>query len=259
MINIDVQDYATFVAFWLVFTRISAILVQLPLFDNGAVPMMVKVVSSLFVSFAFFPYVSAEVLKDVQYAGIQNFWLLTIHSTCVGVAIGLFVKVIMGMFTMAGSMITQQIGFGAIHYFDQSADQQIGPFEKLIQWTILILLLSSGALFPMFKGMIGSFFSIHFYDLGKLAHSPEFFLMFSKSIIFAGLMLAGPIILLNMMISAMLGIMARMVPQLNVIMVSFVVNIGLGLIVFASIADEFFYVGLQAYTKELANWFQFLS
>jgi flagellar biosynthetic protein FliR len=71
-------------------------------------------------------------------------------------------------------------------------------------------------------------------------------------------MLATPLIFTNMLIMTVLGIIARTVPQLNVIMVSFAVNIGLGLLVFAATSDEFFNVAFKLYTDKLGEWFQFI-
>jgi flagellar biosynthetic protein FliR len=56
-----------------------------------------------------------------------------------------------------------------------------------------------------------------------------------------------------------MGIVARTVPQMNVLMVSFVVNIGLGLLLFLGIAEEFFTVSFDLYVEKLGEWYQFLS
>ena len=56
-----------------------------------------------------------------------------------------------------------------------------------------------------------------------------------------------------------MGILARTVPQMNVLQVSFVVNIGLGLLLFLGIAEEFFQVSFELYVEKLGNWYQFLS
>lgn len=259
MIQIDIVNYSTLIAFWLVFSRWTAILMQLPLFDNIGIPMTVKVLASLMISYAFFPYLEAEVMKDIVYFGVDQFWFLTISNTLIGLAIGYIVKSIMSIFISAGAIITQQIGFAALRYFDPSTSTQIGPFELLMQWTMLVLVVSSGALIPMFNGVFQSFFSIHISSLGQMAQSPEFFLEFFKSIFLAGLLLSTPLIFINMLIMSVLGIIARTVPQMNIIMVSFAVNIGMGLLVFAATSDEFFQVAFQIYTEKLGEWFQFVT
>lgn len=259
MFTVEITDYSTIIAFWLVFTRWLAIMMQLPLFDNVAIPMPVKVLSTLLITYAFFPYLKPEVMNDILYYGVDKFWFLTICHTIIGLVIGFFVKAIMSVFISAGAIITQQIGFAALRYFDPSSSTQIGPFEQLMQWTMLILVISSGALIPMFNGIFQSFFTIQVSALGNLAYSSAFFVDFFKSIFLAGLLLSTPLIFINMLIMTVLGVIARTVPQMNIIMVSFSVNIGMGLLVFAATSDEFFQVAFKIYTEKLGEWFQFVT
>ena len=136
MINVTVVDYTVLIAFWLTFVRWSTILVQLPLFDNTSVPNVVKVLMSVVVSYAFFPVVKSTMVQEVLAVGLDNFWFLTIFHTITGLLIGFLVKSIMNLFVASGSIMTQQIGFASISYFDPTQKQQVGPFEKIIQWTI---------------------------------------------------------------------------------------------------------------------------
>jgi flagellar biosynthetic protein FliR len=110
----------------------------------------------------------------------------------------------------------------------------------------------------MFKGVISSFATVHVYNLGKIGHSVNFFMTFFKSVFISALMLASPMIFVNIVINAVMGIISRAVPQMNVISVSFAVNIGLGLLVFLVGSDEFFHNCFRIYTEKLGNWFQFL-
>lgn len=259
MLSIQITDMSLIVAFWLAFTRWFAVIMQLPLFDNVSIPSIVKVLTTLIITFAFFPLVQNEILKDIAHIGPNAFWYLTAFETIIGLVIGYFVKSIMSIFVSSGALITQQIGFNALHYFDPNAGGQVGPFEKLMEWTILLMIISSGALLPMFKGVITSFSTVHVYNIGKMAHSIEFFVQFFKSVFIASIMLASPMIFVNIVINAVMGIASRAVPQMNVISVSFAINIGLGLLVFLMGSDEFFQTCFRIYTEKLGNWFQFLS
>jgi flagellar biosynthetic protein FliR len=257
--NVTIADQTMFLAFWLSFSRWSAVLIQLPLFDNVVVPNIVKVLTSFLVTYAFFPSLSGTLVAEIKMVGVDNLWLLTMFHVCTGLIIGFLVKSIMTLFVASGSILTQQIGFNSVSYFDPSQGQQIGPFERLIEWTVLILILSSGALVPMFKGVFQSFFSVNFLNADKMLKSPEYFVLFFKSAFSASILLAGPLIFANLLMNLVMGIVARTVPQMNVLMVSFVVNIGLGLLLFLGIAEEFFQVSFDLYVTKLGDWYQFLS
>ncbi len=259
MLTIQITDMTTIVAFWLAFSRWLAVVFQLPLFESVSIPVVVKVLTTLLLTFAFFPLIQDQIMMDINYVGADSFWILTIFNTVVGLVIGFLVKSIMAIFISTGAIITQQIGFNALSYFDPQAGSPIGPFEKLIEWTVLMLIITSGALLPMFKGVINSFSTIHIYNLGKMAHSMDFFMILFKSIFISAIMLSTPMIFINIVINAVMGILSRAVPQMNVIAVSFAVNIGLGLLVFAVGSDEFFATCFRIYTDRLGDWFQFLS
>lgn len=259
MLNIQITDMSIIVAFWLAFSRWLAVMFQLPLFENVSIPVVVKVLASLMITIAFFPLIQDQLLLDIKYVGADSFWYLTIFNTLVGLVIGFFVKTIMSLFLSTGALITQQIGLNALSYFDPQAGSPIGPFEKLIEWTVLMMILTSGALLPMFKGVVNSFSTIHIYNVGKMAHSIDFYMIMFKSIFISSIMLATPMIFINLIINAVMGIISRAVPQMNVISVSFAVNIGLGLLVFVAGSDEFFTTCFRIYTERLGDWFQFIS
>ena len=180
------------------------------------------------------------------------------HTTT-GLIIGFLVKCIMSLFVATGSILTQQIGFSSVSYFDPTQGQQVGPFERLVEWTMIILILTSGALVPMFKGVYESFFSVNFLNADKLLKTPEYFVLFFKSAFSASILLAGPLIFANLLMNLVMGIVARTVPQMNVLQVSFVVNIGFGLLLFMGIGEEFFQVSFDLYLEKLGEWFQFVS
>lgn len=259
MLNIQITDMNMIVAFWLAFSRWLAVMFQLPLFENVSIPVVVKVLATLVLTYAFFPMIEGQLLMDIKYMGADSFWYLTVFNTLVGLVIGFFVKSIMSVFISSGALITQQIGLNALSYFDPQAGSPIGPFEKLIEWTVLMMILTSGALIPMFKGVISSFSTIHVYNIGKMANSIDFYMILFKSIFLSAIMLATPMIFINLVINAVMGIISRAVPQMNVIAVSFAVNIGLGLLVFVVGSDEFFQTCFRIYTDRLGDWFQFLS
>lgn len=256
---VTISDQTLFLAFWLSFSRWLAVLMQLPLFDNVAVPSLIKLLASFLISFAFFPNLSGTLVAEINSVGMNNVWVLTMFHTTIGLIIGFLVKSIMSLFVSTGSILTQQIGFNSVSYFDPTQGQQVGPFERLIEWTLLILILSSGALVPMFKGVFQSFSVISFLNSTKMMKSPEYFVLFFKSAFSASILLAGPLIFANLLMNLVMGIISRAVPQMNVLMVSFVLNIGLGLLLFLGIVEEFFQVSFDLYIEKLGNWYQFLS
>jgi len=259
MISVNVVDYSVLIAFWLCFTRWVTILIQLPIFDNMSIPQVVKVLTALVITYAFFPIVKSTMVAQVLSVGVDNFWYLTIFHTIVGLLIGFLVRSIMTLFVASGTVMTQQMGFTSVSYFDPTFQSRVGPFEKIIQWTILIMILTTGALLPMFKGVLNSFASITMENLGNFANIHIFYHDFFKGVFQAAFLLATPILFTNLVLNLVMGIVARTIPQMNILMVSFVVNIGIGLLVFFAISEEYFHVAYKMYIDRLGDWFQFIQ
>lgn len=259
MMSVAITDHAAFVAFWLGFSRWITILMQLPLLDNIAIPNVVKILSSFVIAWAFHPLVSPAIIAEVNAVGVEHLWLLTaVHVMC-GLTIGFFVKSFMALFASAGTILTQQIGFASVSYFDPTQQQQSGPFEKIIQWVMIVLILTSGALVPMFKGVTESFYTVNSLNLDKMGQSYAFFGEVFKGIFTSAIMLAAPLLFANILMNLVFGIVSRAIPQMNILMVSFVVNIGIGLLLFIAVSDEFFQVSFDMYVEKLGQWFQFFA
>ena len=259
MIGIQIYDQISLIAFWLVFIRVSAIILQFPLFDYFRLPGQIKVLSTLVISYALYYPVKKYVVADISHWGTDNLIALSLYYTLVGVVIGFFIKSILGFANAAGSIMSQQMGFGAMRYFDPSSNQQVGPVEKLIGICLVLLLISTGALIPMFKGVVISFEHFNTFQAQKLLVGHEYYSKFFKRIFQISILLASPLIFSNLLLYLVLGIVARLVPQMNVLMVSFVLNIGVGLFVFWIISQEMFQSAYNQYVHSLGVWFKYIG
>jgi flagellar biosynthetic protein FliR len=259
MIDVNVIDPISLYAFWLSFCRWGSILIFLPGISNGPVPNIVKLLMCIMIAYAFFPETEAIVANDVRLLGESNFWLLTIYYLLSGLIMGYLLKAILDIFLSCGSLMTQQMGFSSASYFDPTFGTQMGPIGKIIQWTIVMMIISSGVLIPIFKGALNSFETLsisNFFISDKIFH---YFNEFFKGLIKTSLLLSAPILITTLMMNIVLGLIARFIPQMNVFVISFVANISLGLFVFYVIGNEFFYYGYQVYVRELGLWFQLFS
>ena len=231
----------------------------LPIFDHAVIPRLVKVLFSFCVTYAFFPFIKGFVIQDLYSVGLHNVWALALFYSLTGLAIGFLAKIILQIFNSAGSIITQQIGFSSIRYFDLTVTDQVGPFERLISFVMIVIIVSSGGLLPLFKGGFVSFQSMNFNNVINMNNWMAIFADFFRAIFKSSIILSIPLIFSNILVMVILGIISRMIPQMNVLMVSFVLNIGVGLIIFFFNSEEFFNVGLSFYSGLLGRWLAFIG
>ena len=79
MISLSVIDQIQLLAFWLCFTRVLACFMNFPLFEEVAIPMIVKILSALVISYAIFPIVKNPILQDIAQNGGNSVVLLTAY------------------------------------------------------------------------------------------------------------------------------------------------------------------------------------
>lgn len=259
MITIQLVDQTLMIAYWLCFTRCLASFINIPILDEAAIPGVIKVLCALVFSYAIFPTVQEFIFKDIQHYGIDSFWLLTAYYTISGLVLSYLVKLLSLAFVSSGTLIAQQIGLGNISLFDPTSLAQVGPIEKIMRWGLLMMLCASGALYPILKGIVLSFDQMTIIGFDRLTDFQIFFQGFFKTLFTSALLLASPFMFTALLMNFILGIISRVVPQINVIMMSFILSIISGLFVFYLVGDELFRTGEENYLELLGTWFQFVT
>lgn len=259
MISIQIVDQVQLFAFWLCFTRIIACFINFPLFEEVAIPLIVKILTAFVLTYALFPIVKPSIVRDIAIYGETSFWTLTTYYTISGLVISYIVKIISTVVLSSGTVMSQQMGLGNISLYDPTSMAPSTPIEKLLKWTLLLMIFSSGALVPVLKGMVLSFEKLSVLNFEQVKTMQYFFFDYFKSLFTTAIMLSAPILFTNIMLNFILGIISRVVPQINVIMLSFILSVFVGLCVFFMIAEELYSVAFDQYIKILGEWFLFVK
>lgn len=257
--EITLVDLNRIICFWLCFSRWLSSLMLLPLFGEMELPGIIKVLATLVITFAFFPMTSPSVMQDLMVVGDRNFWFLTVVYTLMGLSIGLLAKLIFSIFVSSGMVITQMMGLSAIRYFDPNTALTIGPIEKLIHLSMVSLLLGSGVMLPLMKGVLLSFDHLSLVNIQNFYLQPDGVLFFVKKIFESTLVLSTPLMVIHFVINVVLGLVTRLVPQINVLMVSFAINILLGILVFCLTSEEFFITAEKIYQELIMWWYRYVT
>lgn len=258
MIDITITHELSLLAFWGIFIHWSMFLFQIPIFDNPSVPGIVKILFSAILSISFYPYLRNCVIDHINYFGKDGYWLFILVHALLGLTQGYLIKIILQVLVSAGSLMTQSIGYAAIRYFDPSSGSSVGPFEKLITFSVLVILLTTNAMTPMIKGVYLSFFKIQMSNLFNIEKFMTYFMVQFKELFSLSIILATPLVIVNIIQTLVMGILVRMVPQINILSIGFIINIGIGLLAFLCISNEMFGKSIDIYTKELGYWYKFL-
>ena len=213
-----------------VLTRISGLFASAPLFSTYPIPMQVKIWLAALIAFILFPIVQANT-EFVVPNSVPALTLILVKEYFIGYAIGfcaniLFVGVELGVNTFA-----IQMGLSADQALNPASGGQSPVITQAYTFLASMLFIALGAHQWLFSAIYNSF---HSMPVGyTLSFSPELFgniLVVTGQIFSVGLGIAIPIFGVLFLTDVLLGFTSKMMPQMNIFMVSMPLKIYLGLL-----------------------------
>ena len=238
------------VAFFFPLTRILALLVTAPPFNNAALTMQVRLMLGIAIAIAITPVLpKIPLVEPASGLGL----LIMAQQMLIGFAMGLSMRLVFTAVDLAGTMISTQMGLGfATAYDPQSTAQTPVVSEFLGILALLIFLAINGHL--MVIATLAQSFSALPIGTGAIANTSWLNVANAGGIIFSsGLLLALPLVVALLITNIALGVLGRVAPQLNLMAIGFPITLVLGLsALFVSMSylsaplQQMFEYGLQA-------------
>jgi flagellar biosynthetic protein FliR len=217
---------------FLVLARVSCLLYFMPPWDNRLVPVPIKIASILALSLALTPLVK-NFLPPVPDSA-PALALLVLGEALLGLSLGLIVLLIFNGVRLAGNLAGIQMGFGMVNLIDPGTADQSSVMEDIYFLTATLIFLAAEGHHLMIRMLAESFSQV---TVGRLASlpAPVFHLVLPLgSLMFSlGIKLAAPVLAALFLAQITLGLVARAVPQIQIMIVSFPLTIALGLIFLA--------------------------
>lgn len=223
---------ATAYFYILIFARVGSILMLIPALGEMTIPATMRLGFALVFSLVLFPLIQ-PVLPPLP-ADIVGLLVVVLHEVAVGLILGAITRLVTVAASVAGSVIAYQSGLSGA----QGADPINGG--------------SQGALIGSFLAMLGAalIFATDLHHLALMAirnsysiMPPTAPLMFGDAAQMAvqsvasafviGVQMAAPFIVLGLVFYLGMGLLARMMPQLQVFFVVMPATIWVGLVLFA--------------------------
>lgn len=246
MISFTSAELNTWIAtFFFPLARILALLAAAPPFNNAGLTTRVRLVLGLAIAMAVSPALPAmPAIEPASGLGL----LILAQQMIIGLAMGLALRLVFSAIDLAGMMISTQMGLGFATAYDPQTASQTPVVSELIGMLALLVFLSIDGHLMVLSTLVQSF---TFLPVGLLAISEASWLNIANAggIIFsAGVMLALPAVTALLITNVALGVLGRVAPQLNLIVIGFPVTILLGFIAL--------YVGMSYLAAPLQQLFE---
>lgn len=225
----ELIDLTKVPAFLLIFMRVTAFFVTLPIFSYRNVPTQHKIGFSFFLTWIMYYTIDIPIVLLNE-----TFYLLIIKEALVGIMIGFIAYLILSAIQIAGGFIDFQMGFAIANVIDPQTGAQSPLIGQYLYTITLLFLLAVNGHHMLLDGVFYSYEVIPLKQLyvpfsnGSMA---DFLLKTFNQMFVIAFQMAVPVVGCLFLVDVALGIIARTVPQLNVfvvglplkILVSFVV------------------------------------
>ncbi len=214
--------------FVMALTRISAFFMVLPVFGWDSIPIPIKV--SLTLLLAFFFSMIMPLTASVQQASTLEAILLIVNEGTYGLALGLVASILFATVKCAGRIIEQEMGLTMAEILDPLTGEEAQPLGSLLEMMFIIMFLSANGhhlfLVTLFK-------SYEAFPAGSIPTIPVLtagIVQAGSAMLMAALKLAAPMLAASLLLMVVLAVLARMVPEMNILFVSLPMRVGLGLL-----------------------------
>lgn len=220
---------ANFELFLLILVRISCFVYIAPFFGMSNTPARVKIGLSAFVSFLVFGLVDKT---GVDYTGMLGYSIIVLREGITGLLIGLAAHICNSIILFAGNVIDMDIGLAMASEFDPTLKTQVTITGNLYNYLILLLLIVSNMHHYILRAAVDSFQVIPIngqrFDWEHIAGS---FTTYMGDMFIIAFRIILPVFGCIMILNCILGIMAKVAPQMNMFAVGMQMKVMVGLFV----------------------------
>lgn len=248
--------------FFFVFIRVTGLILFLPIFGDRNVPSVIKILFGLSLSFVAFPLVWQKgIFVNPGISDSVSRTVLAVFSDAVmGMMTGFVARWVFDAVQFAGHFAGTTMGFSIATVLDPHTESQNIAVAELQYILAVFIFFSMNGHHIYLRAILGSFEVIPPAGVDLFTKSSEivrYLIDMTGAVISLGVRLAAPIVVVVFLMNMAFGIMARAVPQMNVLVVSFAANIILGFFVLLVTLPGFtnsVQANMDQYTPELLKF-----
>ncbi|NTV51412.1 MAG: flagellar biosynthetic protein FliR [Candidatus Firestonebacteria bacterium] len=209
--------------------RVAAFLVQAPILGTSAVPMLVKVMLALVLGFFLMP--GDAVSAANQAWGWLPFMLLLLKETLVGWLMGISLFVLMAALQAAGELVGFQMMFSAASTFSMLNLEQSTVTGNLFNFLAMLVFVGVDGHHALLGALDLSFRVLPVFSFPASLGTFHAWSTLLGRIFEISVKLSLPLLAALFITNAILGMIARTMPQINVFVIGMPVQIVAGFVI----------------------------
>lgn len=231
-------------AFFIVFARVGAVLMLLPVFGDDAIPGRIRLMIAFALSAAMYGLVGAPARVAAEAGAALPAVLVAELMT--GLAMGMIVKILFFAVSMAGSVISTQIGLSSAVIFDPAQSSAAPQLSKFVAMAAALVCMGMQVHHLWIGAIVHSYQT---FPIGGLPPMRDFAQLAIEAVsrsMMLGISLAAPLLVYGIVFNVALGLAARVAPAIQVFFIAQPLNLLLGLALAATTVGTMLTVFTQA-------------
>lgn len=208
----------------LVFFRIVFFITFCPVLSSRSFPSVLKVMLAIFLTAISISTIPLTSITTFQWG--MTFFLLLLKEMMLGFTMGFLGQLMFKAVEIAGQQIDFQVGFSMAQVYDATFQISGSQFGKVYYWLATCIFFITKLHHQLIKGIIASFTIVPVGTVEFSGITIEGIVKAFSQTIEMAVNLAAPIIIALLVIDLVLGILARTVPQINLLMLSLPLKTG---------------------------------
>lgn len=219
-------DLNTLEYFLLVLVRISTFVYSAPFFGEQNVPARVKAGFSVFLAILVFYGVSPDM---VSYSTTLGYGFLVLIEGITGLLIGFMANICNSIITFAGTMIDMHLGLSMAQEYNPQLRTNVSVSGQLYYYFVMMLLIVTNMHQYILRALIDSFSVINLGGANFVADNMiTEVIAFITDLFIIAFRITLPVFSCIMILNCVLGIMAKVAPQMNMFAVGIQIKVLVG-------------------------------
>lgn len=214
-------------AAFLIFVRVSGVIMTAPFFSSSSFPRKVKLFFALATSVLLFSVVPA---KNVFIpTDSSTFFIVTtlLLELLVGVALGLVGQLIFAGLELAGTLISLKMALGFATMLDTMTQRKNAIVSNLFRMLAVLVFLSIDG-DKVYINALAHSFEVVPVNQAHIQLAGPYMLKVATYLFVIGVQITSPFIIVLFLLDLSLAIFARIMPQANIMFIAIPIKLGIG-------------------------------
>ena len=228
----------------LILTRVTCFVYVAPFFSMNNTPRRFRIGFSIILAMLLYQVLTPA--EAVVFETVYDYAIIVIREAIAGLLIAFSTNICASILNFAGSVADMEVGLSMVQLMDPNTRQQTSFTGVLYNYAFTMMLIASGLYRYLLGALVDTFTLIPVNHV--VFHSDQLLdamVRFMGDYVMIGFRIILPVFCCILMLNAVLGIIARVSPQMNMF------SIGIQLKILVGLGVLFFTVSLMPYVSEM--------